>query len=57
MSNSKQVYKSQGNVSLFDNEETMEILNAMGNPLENIMAPEIWTAVVNKKIVILSYER
>ena len=36
MSNSKQVYKSQGNVSLFDNEETMEILNAMGNPLEKL---------------------
>ena len=36
MFNSKQVYKSQGNVSLFDNEETMEILNAMGNPLEKL---------------------
>ena len=36
MSNSKQVYKSQGNVSLFDIEETMEILNAMGNPLEKL---------------------
>ena len=36
METSKQTYKQQGHISLFDNEETMDKLNAMGNPLEKL---------------------
>lgn len=36
METSKQMYKQQGHISLFDSEETMDKLNAMGNPLEKL---------------------
>ncbi len=36
MKEPKPTYKKQGNISLFDNEETMEKLNAMGNPLDRL---------------------
>lgn len=36
MKEPKPTYKRQGNISLFDNEETMEKLNAMGNPLDRL---------------------
>ena len=30
----KQEYKTQGNMGLFDDEQTLEKLNAMGNPID-----------------------
>ena len=36
MEQSKQTYKKQGNISLFDSEETMDKLNSLGNPLEKL---------------------
>lgn len=36
MEQSKQTYKKQGNISLFDSEETMDRLNSLGNPLEKL---------------------
>ncbi|MDD6581117.1 MAG: hypothetical protein PUF10_00370 [Bacteroidales bacterium] len=33
---SKQTYKKQGNISLFDSEDTMDKLNSLGNPLEKL---------------------
>lgn len=36
MKETKPTYKKQGNITLFDNEETMEKLNAMGNPLDRL---------------------
>lgn len=32
----KKAYKQQGNIGLFDNEETLDKLNAMGNPLDRL---------------------
>ena len=36
MEQSKQTYKKQGNISLFDSEDTMDKLNSLGNPLEKL---------------------
>ena len=36
MKETKPTYKKQGNITLFDNEETMEKLNSMGNPLDKL---------------------
>lgn len=36
MEQSKQTYKKQGNISLFDSEETMDKFNSLGNPLEKL---------------------
>lgn len=36
MEQSKQTYKNQGNISFFDNEENLEKLNELGNPLEKL---------------------
>ena len=36
MNQTKPTYKQQGNVGLFDSDETMEKLNAMGNPLDKL---------------------
>ena len=36
MKESKPTYKKQGNITLFDNEETMEKFNSMGNPLDKL---------------------
>ena len=36
MNQTKPTYKQQGNVGLFDSDETMEKLNAMGNPLDRL---------------------
>ena len=36
MKEAKPTYKKQGNITLFDNEETMEKLNSMGNPLDKL---------------------
>ncbi len=36
MKKSKPTYKKQGNITLFDNEETMEKLNSMDNPLDEL---------------------
>ena len=36
MKEAKPTYKKQGNITLFDNEETMEKLNSMGNPLDRL---------------------
>ncbi len=32
----KQEYKIQGNIGLFDDEETLKTLNNMGNPLDRL---------------------
>lgn len=36
MEQSKQTYKKQGDISLFDSEDTMDKLNSLGNPLEKL---------------------
>jgi len=36
MNQTKQAYKQQGNVGLFDSDETMERQNKMGNPLAKL---------------------
>ena len=36
MNQTKPTYKQQGNVGLFDSDETMERLNKMGNPLAKL---------------------
>lgn len=36
MKQAKQTYKQQGNVGLFDNDETKERLNHMGNPFAKL---------------------
>ena len=36
MNQTKPTYKQQGNVGLFDSDETIEKLNAMGNPLDKL---------------------
>lgn len=36
MNKQKLAYKKLGNVSLFDNEETLDKLNSLGNPLERL---------------------
>lgn len=36
MNQTKTTYKQQGNVWLFNNDETMERLNKMGNPLAKL---------------------
>ncbi len=36
MNQTKPAYKQQGNVGLFDSDETMERLNKMGNPLAKL---------------------
>ena len=36
MEQRKQEYKTQGNVGLFDDEETLKKLNNMGNPLDRL---------------------
>jgi len=36
MNRQKLAYKKLGNVSLFDNEETLDKLNSLGNPLEKL---------------------
>ncbi len=41
MNQTKPTYKQQGNVGLFDSDETMENLNAMGNPLDKLSKADI----------------
>ena len=36
MNQTKPTYKQQGNVGLFDSDETMEKLNKLGNPLDKL---------------------
>jgi hypothetical protein len=36
MKETKPTYKKQGNITLFDSDETMEKLNSMGNPLDKL---------------------
>ena len=36
MEQRKQEYKTQGNMGLFDDEETLKKLNNMGNPLDRL---------------------
>ena len=36
MKETRPTYRKQGNITFFDNEETMEKLNSMGNPLDKL---------------------
>ncbi len=36
MKETKPTYKKQGNITLFDNEETIEKLNSVGNPFDRL---------------------